>query len=61
MSEDQPVVIIIDDDPDIRGALQDLLNRRSAYRAVRYRLVNSWQASARRDRAVSSPTSDSRA
>jgi FixJ family two-component response regulator len=25
MSEDQPVVIIIDDDPDIRGALQDLL------------------------------------
>ena len=25
MSEDQPVVIIIDDDPEIRGALQDLL------------------------------------
>jgi FixJ family two-component response regulator len=25
MSEDQPVVIIIDDDPDIRDALQGLL------------------------------------
>ena len=59
MSEDQPVVIIIDDDPDIRNALQGLLETVDLPTALFATASDSWQASARKGRAVSSPTSGS--
>ena len=59
MSEYQPVVVIIDDDPDIRDALQGLLETVDLRPRCSLPLRNTWPASARKVRAVSSSTSGS--
>jgi len=57
MSEAQPLVVIIDDDPDIRNALIGLLEPSTCRPRCLLPPRNSWLANAHRVRAASSSTS----
>ena len=57
MSEAQALVVVIDDDPDIRNALQGLLETVALQAALSLPPRNSWLASAHRVRAALSSTS----
>jgi hypothetical protein len=57
MSEAQPLVVIIDDDPDIRNALIGLLETVDLQARCLLPPRNSWLANAHRVRAASSSTS----
>ena len=60
MSETRPVVVVIDDDPDIRDALQDLLETvELSTPGCSLPPLNSWRTSARKVRAASSSISGS--